>query len=98
MEPLNSFLSLDDIKTFSGCVAIVGLVVQFTKNGLDKIIKIPTQLYTYIISLLILIVTDMFVSPCTAENFLLDFLDAILVSLAANGAYHLFSNTLNEKV
>ncbi len=94
---LHSFLSWENLKTFTGCVAIVGLTVQFTKDWLDKYIKIPTQLYTYIVSLLILVATDIFLGPWTAENFALDILDAIIVTLSANGAYHLFSDNLSTK-
>lgn len=94
---VSNFLTWDNLKTFTGCVAIVGLTVQFTKSMLDKYIKIPTQLYTYLVSLLILVATDIFVGPWTAENFALDILDAILVSLSANGAYHLFSDNFSDK-
>lgn len=96
METINGFLTWDSLKTFAGCVATVGIIVQFTKGSLDKYLKIPTKLYTYIISLLILLVTDVLFGPRTVDNFVLDLLDAIIVSLSANGAYHLFSEGLSS--
>ena len=94
---MSSFLTWDSLTTFTGCVAIVGVTVQFTKTLVDKYVKMPTQLYTYLVALLILVVTDCVIGPRTFENFALDVLDAILVSLSANGAYHLFSDNLSNK-
>lgn len=94
---MSSFLTWDSLTTFTGCVAIVGVTVQFTKTLVDKYVKMPTQLYTYLVALLILIATDCVVGPRTFENFVLDVLDAILVSLSANGAYHLFSDSTAGK-
>jgi hypothetical protein len=93
----NSFLSWESLTSFTGCVAAVGITVQFTKTWLDKYVKVPTQLYTYLVALVILIATDLFTQPLNIGNLALDVLDAVLVSLSANGAYHLFSDSLSDK-
>ena len=97
MDTISNFLTWDSLKTFTGCVATVGVTVQFTKDALDKYIKIPTRLYTYLVALFILIVTDILFYPRTIENFVLDIFDAILVTLSANGAYHLFTDGLSSE-
>ena len=97
METISGFLTWENLKSFTGCVAAVGITVQFTKTALDKYIKIPTRLYTYIVALFILVITDILFGPWTAGNFILDIFDAVLVTLSANGAYHLFTESLSTE-
>lgn len=101
MKTISDFLTWENLKTFSGCVALVGTIVQFTKNSLDKYIKMPTKRYTYFVSLVVLIILDILFGPWNFTNFLLDFADAIIVSMSANEIYDLFSDnkvSKNEKV
>ncbi len=97
MDSISEFLTWEELATFSGSVAIVGIIVQFTKKLFDKIVKIPTKFYTYIISVIILVLTDYFTGKFSMSYITLDLFDAVLVSLAANGTYHLFSDT-NKKI
>lgn len=93
MDSISEFLTWEGLATFSGSVAIVGIIVQFTKKLFDKIVKIPTKFYTYIISVIILILADYFTGKFSMSYITLDLFDAVLVSLAANGTYHLFDTS-----
>ena len=93
MDSISEFLTWEGLATFSGSVAIVGIIVQFTKKLFDKIVKIPTKFYTYIISVIILILADYFTVKFSMSYITLDLFDAVLVSLAANGTYHLFDTS-----
>lgn len=93
MDSISEFLTWEGLATFSGSVAIVGIIVQFTKKLFDKIVKIPTKFYTYIISVIILILADYFTGKFSMSYITLDLFDAVLVSLAANGTYYLFDTS-----
>ncbi len=93
MDSISEFLTWEGLATFSGSVAIVGIIVQFTKKLFDKIVKIPTKFYTYIISVIILILANYFTGKFSMSYITLDLFDAVLVSLAANGTYHLFDTS-----
>ena len=63
-------------------------VVQFTKD-LPGIVKIPTRLWAYILSAIILVLATVFtVSPITPSIILLCLVNAVIVAMAAVGSYH----------
>ena len=44
----------DYLATIGGCAVVVLIVVQLTKNLLDKLVKIPTAIYAYILAVIVM--------------------------------------------
>jgi len=77
------------LATIAGATAATLLIVQFMKVPLDKVWKIPTRLFVYIIALVIMTVATAFTSGLNMNSFLLCLLNAFIVALAAYGSYEL---------
>ena len=77
------------LATIAGATAATLLIVQFMKVPLDKVWKIPTRLFVYIIALVIMTVATAFTSGLDVNSFLLCLLNAFIVALAAYGSYEL---------
>ena len=77
------------LATIAGATAATLLIVQFTKVPLDKVWKIPTRLFVYVIALVILTVATAFTTGLTPDSFLLCVLNSFIVALAAYGSYEL---------
>lgn len=75
--------------TIAGATAATLLIVQFLKVPLDKVWKIPTRLFVYMIALVIMAVATAYTSGLTVNAFLLCVLNAFIVALAAYGSYEL---------
>lgn len=87
MSP-ESFFTWSDLATYAGSTLAVMIVVQFTKE-LPVIKKIPTRLWAYLLSVVILILGTVFtVSPIAPQDILLCLINAVLVAMAAIGGYH----------
>lgn len=77
------------LATIAGATAATLLIVQFLKVPLDKVWKIPTRLFVYLIALIILVIATAYTSGITMNTFLLSVLNAFIVALAAYGSYEL---------
>ena len=71
--------------------------MQYSKAPLDKIWKIPTRLYVYMIALVILLVAALFTGGLTLESGMLAVMNAFMVSMSAYGGYELTFKRANEK-
>jgi uncharacterized membrane protein len=80
------FVTWELLGTYAGAMAMVGIVTQLTKN-IRFVSKIPTQLWSYIISLVVMYAANFFLGQLTASNAALIIFNAVLVSLGANGGY-----------
>ncbi|MDD3337109.1 MAG: hypothetical protein PHI98_16625, partial [Eubacteriales bacterium] len=80
-----------------GATAATLLIVQFLKVPLDKVWKIPTRAFVYIVSLAILLVATAFTSGITLQNAPLAAVNAFLVALTAYGAYEVTFAKLENK-
>lgn len=76
----------------AGATAFVTIVTQLVKNA-PLVQKIPTQLVSYIISLFVMFAASFFTGALTGSTAALIPLNAVVVMLAANGAY----NTVSKK-
>ena len=65
---------------------MVLVLTQLTK-GIGILKKIPTQLWSYLLALLVLLPGLYFTGGLTLESVALALLNAAIVSLAANGGY-----------
>lgn len=93
---MNEFLSWDTLATYGGALAAVAALTQFTKE-IPGIKKIPTQLWSYILSLLILFPATAFTVGLTWQSAVLILFNAAIVSLAANGGFNAIKKVITEK-
>ncbi len=75
------------LATHGGATAATAVVVQFLKGWLDKRLKLPTQLLSYIIALAIMLAAAFFTGTATVSNAGIIVINAVVVSLASNGAF-----------
>jgi hypothetical protein len=75
------------LATIAGAAAFTLLVVQFLKAPLDKIWKIPTRVFAYVVALGVMLVATAFTTGLTVDNALLVGVNALLAALSAYGAY-----------
>ena len=83
---MNEFFTWTTLATYAGATAAVGLITQLFK-GLGFIDKIPTRITSYAIALMVLLAATFFTGGLTLEAGALCVINAVVVSLAANGAY-----------
>ena len=80
------FVSWELLGTYAGAMAMVGVITQLTK-GVKFISKIPTQLWSYILALVVMYAANLFMGSLTWSNAVLILFNSALVSLGANGGY-----------
>ncbi|GHU85649.1 hypothetical protein FACS1894198_3900 [Clostridia bacterium] len=83
---MNDISNWSDLTTNSQVLVMVLALTQFTK-GIPLINRIPTQIWSYILSLLVLIPATYFNRGLNASSIVLIFFNAVLISLEANGSY-----------
>lgn len=89
------FLTWEYLGTMTGVVAVVVLIIQFTKAPLDIIVlkifgkeaRLPTRLVVWILSFIILIVAAYFTGRLTINYIVLSLFNAIIIAWTAMGAY-----------
>jgi len=84
--PVDPF-SWEQLATIAGATTATLLIVQLLKLPLDKVWKIPTRIVAYVIALIIMIVATAFTVGLTWSNAGLAAINAVIVALAAMGAY-----------
>ena len=84
------FFDWNILGTIAGAVAAVAVITEITKS-LPGIKKIPTQIWSYALALVILICAQAFTAGLTASGAVLALVNAAMVSLAANGGYEAIS-------
>ena len=81
---MDTFLTWDTLKTYTSFVAVVYMVVEFTKE-MWLIKKIPTKYWSFIVSFALLIATNLALGTFIAKDILLYALSSISISLGSNG-------------
>lgn len=79
--------SWEQLATIAGATLATLLIVQLLKLPLDKVWKLPTRIVAYAIALIILLLATMFTTGLSVENAALSVINAVIVALAAMGAY-----------
>lgn len=87
---MNDFFSWTMLATYSGAVLATGLITQFIKN-FNGISKLPTQLLSYLVAFVVLILATWFTDTLTVESAVMCILNAVVVAFASNGAYEAVS-------
>ena len=82
---MNEFFTWTTLATYAGATAAVGLITQLFK-GVGFIDKIHTRITRYAIALVVLLAATFFTGGLTLEGGALCVINAVVVSLAANGA------------
>ena len=87
------FFEWSTLATFSGSLTMVVVITQFTKS-IKYIKNIPTQHWSYIVSLAVLFPTYYFMGKLNTTNIVLVLFKGIVVALAANGGFEALKNIL----
>ena len=85
------------LATIAGATVATVLIVQLLKLPMDKVWKIPTRIIVFLIAAIVLLLATYFTQGLTWENALLTVLNAVIVALAAMGAYELSFAKLEHK-
>ena len=91
---MENFLTWDVLLTFSGCVAGTVLVTEFLKKIVDRI---QTQLVSFVISALILVVGHLATGTFAWAETPLYLVNAVAVSLSANGGFDAIERVFGKK-
>ena len=83
---MNEFFTWTTLATYAGATLATSLITQLIK-GVGFIDKIPTRITSYAIALVVLLAATFFTGGLTLEAGALCVINAVVVSLAANGAY-----------
>lgn len=82
---MDNFLTWDALTSYSTFVAIVFMVVEFTK-GIPLIREMPTKYLSFIISFILLAITNLVIGNFEEiSDIVLYALSSISISLGANG-------------
>ena len=84
------------LATIAGATLATTMIVQLLKLPLDKVWKIPTRIVVYFIALVILLLATAFTIGLNLNNGLLTVFNAVIVALAAMGAYEITFKKLEE--
>lgn len=90
---MNEFFSWELILTYAGAVTVTAILTQFWK-GVFK--KINTQIVSYLIALILLLMATLFSGKLSLDSGVLCFVNAAVVSLASNGAFDAIKTTLKK--
>ena len=94
--PVDPF-SWEQLATIAGATTATLLIVQLLKLPLDRVWKIPTRIVAYVIALVLMIVATAFTVGLTWSNAGLAAVNAVIVALAAMGAYEVTFHKLEDK-
>lgn len=91
---MNNFTTWSFLATYAGTVVMVLILTQLTK-GLGFLKKIPTQLWSYFLALVILYPATYFTHQLTVDNAVLILFNAAIISLATNGGFAVINRIMN---
>lgn len=91
-----TFFDWPYLASFAGCLVAVGVLTEMLKN-VGFIQKIPTQIFSWVLAMIILILAQVFTTGITPETAVLAVVNSAVVSLAANGGYDALKRIKAEK-
>jgi len=86
----------EQLATIAGATVAVLLIVQLLKLPIDKVWKIPTRIVAYVIALAVMLVATYFTVGLTWSEAGLAAVNAVIVALAAMGAYEVTFRKIEE--
>lgn len=87
---MNEFFTWASLGTYAGAVLATTIITQLLK-GISFIDKMPTRIFSYIVAAAVLLAATIFGGEITVSAVALCFVNAAVVSLAANGAFDALS-------
>ena len=92
---MQEFFTWTMLATYAGATLATTLITQLIK-GIGFIDRIPTRLTAYAVALVVLVVATIFAGEVTVSSIALCVVNAVVVSLAANGGYDAVSGKKTE--
>ncbi len=83
---MNEFFTWGTLGTYAGALMATTLVTQLFK-GTGFIKKLPTRVFSYLVAFAILVLSRLFTGQLDWSSLALCAINAVVVSLASNGAY-----------
>ena len=83
---MQDFFTWAMLATYAGAVLATTLITQLLK-GVGFVNRLPTRIFSYIVALVVLLAATFFAGGLTLEAAGLCIINAVVVALAANGAY-----------
>lgn len=80
-------LTWDYLVTVGGCAVFVMIVVQMTKAQLDKLIRIPTAWYAYILAVITMLLATAFTAGLSVSGAVLTLFNGWIVAATASRTY-----------
>jgi len=94
---MDEFITMNYLATYAGTVFTVNLLVQFTKELIDKYIaKIHTRWVVFLYAEIVMFGVAYFQKALNAENVFLLVLNGVLVAMTAMGSYALAAERKKE--
>ena len=93
---MNEFFTWGLLGSYSGAILAVTIITQFIK-GVGFIKRIPTRFVSWIVAVIVLILAQAFTAQLTVSSAVLTLLNAVVVSLAANGTYDLCADKILDE-
>ena len=94
---MNDFFTWSMLGSYSGAILAVTLITQFVK-GIGFIDRIPTRFTSWVVAVIVLILAQLFTQQLTVSSGVLTLLNAVVVSLAANGTYDLLADAGAKRI
>lgn len=85
---MQEFFTWNMLGGYSGAVLVTTVLTQFFK-GVKPIDRVPTRIFSYLVALAVLLAALWFSGSWSVAEAALCLLNAVLVSLAANGGYEM---------
>lgn len=83
---MDTFITYEMLLVYATCVTAVFGATQFLKD-LPGLRKIPTRYLSFIVALVIIVVTNLAVKTFVAKDIMLYILSGMFISMNANGLY-----------
>ena len=92
---MDGFFTWAMLATYAGATIATGVVTQFIKG---MFARVATQIVSYAVALIVLLVATLFTAGLTVEAAILCAINAVVVSLASNGAYQGATKILSKPI
>ena len=80
-------LTWEYLTTVGGAAVFVLIVVQLTKDMLDKLWRIPTTIYAYVLAIITMLLATVFTTGLTPSSALLTLFNGWIVAATAAKSY-----------
>ena len=91
---IENFFTWEMLATFAGCVAATVVVTELLKKFIKKL---DPQIISFVIAMIIMVVAQLVAKTFTWNDLLLDAINAVVVSFAANGGFDALKSIFGPK-